>query len=190
MSRCRRIIAKIRRLIEIRRIVRRSIVKLRTLRRWRCRTQTEIRVRCHVEILTQHRQVVRIAAVECRVDVRQPATVHIAMIVDVIECDVTRATVGERMSCVMHWRIHRQVEIERRLPGKDGRLTLRLREHRAVVLMRHTLLQLQVVMMRLLLHAIEHGRLLLLPDEDVVDHGAATKENADADQYAGDNCRR
>lgn len=44
-------------------------------------------------------------------------------------------------------------------------------------------------MVDLLLHAVEHGSLFLLPDEDVVDHGAAAKQNADTDQYARDDGR-
>jgi len=42
----------------------------------------------------------------------------------------------------------------------------------------------------LLLHAVEHRRLLLLPNEDVVHHGAATKQDADTDENARDDGRR
>jgi hypothetical protein len=31
----------------------------------------------------------------------------------------------------------------------------------------------------LLFHAVEHRRLLLLPNKDIVHHGAATEENSD-----------
>lgn len=57
------------------------------------------------------------------------------------------------------------------------------------MLVLQTMLQQLIVVVGLLLHAVEHGRLLLLPDEDVVDHGAATKQNADTDQYARDDGR-
>lgn len=44
--------------------------------------------------------------------------------------------------------------------------------------------------MLLLFHTIEHSRLLLLPDEDIVNHGATTKKNSNSNQYARHNRRR
>lgn len=42
----------------------------------------------------------------------------------------------------------------------------------------------------LLLHAVEHCGLLLLPHEHVVHHGAAAEENSNPDEDARDDRRR
>lgn len=56
--------------------------------------------------------------------------------------------------------------------------------HRTIVMM-HVVLHLQLML--LLFHAIKHRRLLLLPNEDIVNHGAATEKNPDTDQDACHN---